>query len=606
MQKPITKSLFVDYCDFEKLARWKVNNSEVYKKIRKIESEEQEEHIMSIGQAVEELVKKYLTLKYQSVPVNLMPEVKSDKEIVDEEDEEQEDFVYFPKGGVDPWTVITHNTRATLEAIHNKEKILYQPGFMIDGCFVRADFMVLQDNGQYDLIEVKAKSGIRKEVSHEGNKSKIGEIDDKFKNDTSFQKWVINKTLEKEGLPLLGDVYLYYLNKEYIKNGEIDPEQLVAKDQMGIQTSVLIAGEKKDKEINRVDQFIAPQTIEKLVEIMKKELRLSEEDFNKIHIFPGNKYLNYFGKKPNFGTICAIPKMHYSKAPVVQNLYFKDRLNLLDLTEEEKDGFNSADSLGSVREFIERYIHCTKTEEVIIDKDSIRKIIGDFKYPICFYDYETISVPIPLFDNSYAYQQVPVQYSLHKYYEDGRMEHFGGVLVGQGERKIELINIENNPNQVESESEKIISGSYKDLLQELLNDIGGHIDNSTFIVWYKPFENTRNKEVGKIFTDIQDSFLKINESTYDLMEIFSQNFYFDLEFHGSNSIKKVLPVMVPSMTYEGMKVGNGGVAMQKLEKLINGEISDSTIRMEAIKSLLLYCGQDSLAMVKIFESLEKV
>ena len=63
--RPITKSLFVDYCDFEKLARWKVNNSEVYKKIRKIESEEQEEHIISIGQAVEELVKKYLTLKYQ-------------------------------------------------------------------------------------------------------------------------------------------------------------------------------------------------------------------------------------------------------------------------------------------------------------------------------------------------------------------------------------------------------------------------------------------------------------------------------------------------------------------------------------------------------------
>lgn len=48
MKKPITKSLFVDYCDFEKLARWKVNDSEVYKKIRKIESEEQEEHIMAI------------------------------------------------------------------------------------------------------------------------------------------------------------------------------------------------------------------------------------------------------------------------------------------------------------------------------------------------------------------------------------------------------------------------------------------------------------------------------------------------------------------------------------------------------------------------------
>jgi hypothetical protein len=31
--------------------------------------------------------------------------------------------------------------------------------------------------------------------------------------------------------------------------------------------------------------------------------------------------------------------------------------------------------------------------------------------------------------------------------------------------------IENNPNKVESESEKVITGSYKDLLQELLNDI---------------------------------------------------------------------------------------------------------------------------------------
>ena len=44
---------------------------------------------------------------------------------------------------------------------------------MIDGCFVRADFMVLQPNGKYDLIEVKAKSGIRKEVTHEGQKAKI-------------------------------------------------------------------------------------------------------------------------------------------------------------------------------------------------------------------------------------------------------------------------------------------------------------------------------------------------------------------------------------------------------------------------------------------------
>jgi hypothetical protein len=53
---------------------------------------------MAIGQAVEELVKKYLTTKYQSVPVNLMPPIIQDQlEVNPEDEDDQEDFVYFPK-----------------------------------------------------------------------------------------------------------------------------------------------------------------------------------------------------------------------------------------------------------------------------------------------------------------------------------------------------------------------------------------------------------------------------------------------------------------------------------------------------------------------------
>lgn len=562
---------------------------------------------MAIGQTVEDLVATYLTQVHGVKPVNLMPPIVQDQLDVNPEDEDdQEDFVYFPKQGVQPQDVITSNINATLQAIKNQEKILYQPGFMVGGCFVRADFMVLQPNGQYDLIEVKAKSGIRKDVTHEGQSYKEGNIEEKFINDVSFQKRVINKVLEKEGLPLLHDVYVYYLNKEYIKQGSIDPHQLVKQDGVGYQSRVKLPGEKKDKEVVRADTFVHDDTIEKIVAAMQQQLRLPQEEFNQIHTFPGNKYLQYFGTKPDFGTVCGIPKLHASKAPIVKDLYSKHRNNLLDLTDEEKDAFNSADSRWSAREFIERYIHCTKTWERIIQTDTIKKILNGFTYPICFYDYETISVPVPLFDNSYAYQQVPVQYSLHKYYEDGRMEHFGGVLVGQWPKVIEMMHIDNNPNAVAHESEKVITGGYKDLLQELLTDIGADIDRSTFVVWYKPFENTRNKEVGKVFPDLADSFLRINESTYDIMEIFSQNQYFDLAFHGSSSIKKVLPVLVPSMSYEHMEVGNGAIAMKKLEQLIVGDISDSVQRQDTIKNLLLYCGQDSLAMVRIFEVLKNL
>jgi hypothetical protein len=44
----ITKSLFVDYRKLPKLARWKAHDSEAYKRIRKLEDEEQEKHIMEI------------------------------------------------------------------------------------------------------------------------------------------------------------------------------------------------------------------------------------------------------------------------------------------------------------------------------------------------------------------------------------------------------------------------------------------------------------------------------------------------------------------------------------------------------------------------------
>jgi hypothetical protein len=52
------------------------------------------------------------------------------------------------------------------------------------------------------------------------------------------------------------------------------------------------------------------------------------------------------------------------------------------------------------------------------------------------------------------------------------------------------------------------------------------------------------------------NFKKNNDATYDLMDIFSQNMYFDLGFHGSSSIKKVLPIMVPGMKYDDLAVKN--------------------------------------------------
>ena len=208
-------------------------------------------------------------------------------------------------------------------------------------------------------------------------------------------------------------------------------------------------------------------------------------------------------------------------------------------------------------------------------------------------------------DNTRPYMQTIVQYSLHKYYEDGTMKHYGWVFVGEWAHTRREITIDDNPNAVDYECEQVITWSYKDLLQQMLADIWDDLHRSTFIVRHEWFENSRNKEVAKLFPDLADAFLTINANTYDLKKIVSDWCYFDPACKGSASIKKVLPVLVPEMSYDNMDIGRWDIAMRALHKLIANEIPTHE-RDQIIKHLLLYCWQDTLAMVRIYEALQKI
>jgi hypothetical protein len=62
--------------------------------------------------------------------------------------------------------------------------------------------------------------------------------------------------------------------------------------------------------------------------------------------------------------------------------------------------------------------------QTVIDTDALAQELNTLKYPLYFYDYETVSSPIPLFDGTHPWQQVVVQYSLHTVYEDGTHDHY--------------------------------------------------------------------------------------------------------------------------------------------------------------------------------------
>ena len=76
-------------------------------------------------------------------------------------------------------------------------------------------------------------------------------------------------------------------------------------------------------------------------------------------------------------------------------------------------------------------------------------------------------------------------------------------------------------------------------------------------------------------------------------------------FAGSFSLKAVLPALVPDMTYEGMEVADGTDAGLAWESLVRGGL-DQVEREKTRKALLDYCGQDTMAMVKVIEKLRLI
>lgn len=90
----------------------------------------------------------------------------------------------------------------------------------------------------------------------------------------------------------------------------------------------------------------------------------------------------------------------------------------------------------------------------------------------------------------------------------------------------------------------------------------------------------------------------------DLMKPFQARVYVRPQFHGRYSIKKVLPALILDITYEGL-AANGGDAQLAYFNMFSGKLTKAEMEQTA-KDLKVYCGQDTFAMVKILEHVQKI
>ena len=87
---------------------------------------------------------------------------------------------------------------------------------------------------------------------------------------------------------------------------------------------------------------------------------------------------------------------------------------------------------------------------------------------------------------------------------------------------------------------------------------------------------------------------------WDQLDIFKKHVR-DYRFGGSNSLKSVLPIMVPNLSYKLLDVQNGTQAQVVWEEMI-GE-GETAVKQQMIQQLRDYCHLDTLAMVEIHKVL---
>jgi hypothetical protein len=95
---------------------------------------------------------------------------------------------------------------------------------------------------------------------------------------------------------------------------------------------------------------------------------------------------------------------------------------------------------------------------------------------------------------------------------------------------------------------------------------------------------------------------EVNDRIYDLKDIFAKQYFVHRDMLGKDSIKRVLPVLAPELSYSALAIQNGATAALAWSQPLSGELSDKGAADVGGK-LRAYCALDSYGMLAILRAL---
>ncbi|HAM33975.1 MAG TPA: DUF2779 domain-containing protein [Deltaproteobacteria bacterium] len=394
----------------------------------------------------------------------------------------------------------------------------------------------------YDNVFVKADLLVRSRGSFDLYEVKSStSVKEHYWDDVAIQYYVLSGS----GIPM-NKAYLVHINNSYVRNGDIVPEEFfVLQD---------ITGVVKEK------QAAIPDTLAEMRDMLRGEV-------------PGI----------DIGPHCDDPYecdfKDHCWAHVPEHSVFSLRGRGIDPWELYRQGVVRLDdvpldALNLMQRMQAEYFLDQKSHA---DPEKVREFLARIRYPLCFLDFETFGSAIPMFDGTRPYQQVPFQYSLHRIDAAGKeANHFEYLAAPDADPREELA-------------------------EKLLGEIP---EGACVLVYNIAFERRVLKELGEFLPGIRKRLSAVADGMIDLMEPFRRRDIYHWKMNGSYSLKSVLPVLVPEMTYKGLEISDGAMASEAYFTM--GEISDPAERSRLRKALLEYCRQDTLGLVRLLEKLRSM
>jgi hypothetical protein len=441
----------------------------------------------------------------------------------------------FPNGkdaSPESYYDFTPSINQTKQWINDGVETIYEAAFSSNDVLAALDILHQTKNERW-AIEVKSSS----------------ELKDYHLSDASLQYWVMSSSGFKPD-----KFFLMHINTAFVKKGEINPNDFF--------TLVDITNQVIEKQL----------WVEENIEHLKKVLSFKEAPIVEIGKHCNSPfscdYIHHCWEKIPEQSVFNL----YSPKGLDWKLYKQGIVKIIDIPEGV--------SLNH-RQILQ--VEGQKKATSYIDKINISAFLSTLKFPLYFFDFETIFPALPILDGTRPFQQVPFQYSLHiKQDSNSTLQHKEFLA---------------NPIDFQYGSSV---NPLKALIEQLKLDF---LSSGSIMAYNASFEIDVLKKLSIAFPEDKEFIDDIISRFVDLLIPFRSAWYYKPEMGASASIKAVLPAIAPEFSYKDLEISNGGLASNTFLNMITNKFNGDEAKVR--ESLLKYCERDTLGMVIIWEELKK-